>query len=323
MLSILNLPPEILSRVVRDVALSGELFSLRLSNSHLLEVISGQPQLLLEDLCRQYGVGHRIMELYLSAKMSSHQHLSIITFGNFLHKTAVLGSDVDRAISNPEHTSGSGTQFGSREPFVLFAVFSHELNSSLQAAHSTMSGVLAPSSDGGSSYSMQFSQTFLRFLHDEVSLEDLEAIISAVNVCTLKLWSSVFMFRPKDSTVSGFGSLSGASFNTDQSILTEHVIWKGPSWVFQILNKYGPVESGMMRKAGGGAGAEDILVKEGLWRGSREEGARLAANGVARLLWKERQRKIEARVSVTPVDKMAITDLRVNASVWRGSSGDL
>jgi hypothetical protein len=128
------------------------------------------------------------------------------------------------------------------------------------------------------------------------------------------------MFRPKDSTVSGFGSLSGASFNTDQAILTEHLIWKGPLWAAQVLKLHGPAEIGATPAANAEIG--DKLVQEGIWKGSREEGARLAANGVARLLWKERQEKIEAKAS-SSAGKISITDMRANPSVWRGASGDM
>ncbi|KAJ9606820.1 hypothetical protein H2200_008830 [Cladophialophora chaetospira] len=195
------------------------------------------------------------------------------------------------------------------------------LTSSSKVSHSTTSDVLVPAPDGRQTFSKSFSDEFVHFLKEELTLEELEAIIAAISVCVTRLWSAVFMFRPKDSTVVGFSSLSGTSFSTDQAILTEHVIWRGPLWVSRILDQYGPGER-VATQIGDEIEVEEILVKEGLWKGSREEGARLAANGVARLLWKERQERIETKANAS-AGKVNITDIRVNPSVWRGSSGDM
>ncbi|KIX95546.1 uncharacterized protein Z520_08666 [Fonsecaea multimorphosa CBS 102226] len=330
MVPIPELPTEILAQIVRYANLNGDLPNLRLSNSRTLALADRQSHLLLDDLCLRYGISPRVRDLYLSQRTgdrstSGIRHpdvIHVMALGNFLRLTGLLAADLDSAIGHPANTAVPTLRICNREPFVLFAIFSQVLNSSLGVVHSTMADLLAPSPDAGQSFSKQFSETFIHFLRQELVLEDLEGIIGAINVCSTRLWSTVFLFRPKDYSVSSFGSLSGASFNIDHAILTEHVIWKGPLWASQILRKYGPANACFEYQTAGGAVVDDSLVKEGIWRGLRSEGARLAANGVARLLWKERQQKIETKTSAS-AERIGITDMRLDPSVWRGSSGDL
>jgi hypothetical protein len=320
MLSILDLPTEVLAQVVRYANLNGDLSHLRQSNSRLLEVFSYQYRLLLEDLSIRYGISPRALSLYRSQNGGRPRihgnlqpsRLDVLALDHFLQQTRSLAVDVDRALHLPQNAL-LAQQLSSREPFMLFAVFTRVLNSSATVSHSTASDLLAPSPDGERTYSKRCSNSFLQFLKHELTLDELEAIIGAISVCAMRLWSTVFMFRPKGSTVSGFGSLSGASFNTDQAILTEHLIWKGPLWAAQVLKLHGPAEIGATPAANAEIG--DKLVQEGIWKGS-------AANGVARLLWKERQEKIEAKAS-SSAGKISITDMRANPSVWRGASGDM
>ena len=329
MLSIFDLPTEILSQIVRYVNLNGDLAELRSSNSNFVELSSHQSRFLFEDLCIRYSVSPQTAQYLLSkdhGKPFTNNEFEpnksdILRWTYFLHKTEILGSDADQAMSHTLPHKISRLQLSSREPFVLFASLTRLLNSSLTTSHSTASDVLAPSPDGGQYISKRFSERFVKFLGPCLTLEELEAIIAGISVCVAKLWSSVFMFRPKDSTISGFGSLSGASFSTDQAILTEHVIWRGPIWVAKILERFGSGDN-FPTYAESSTKVDDVLVKEGVWKGSREDGARLAANGVARLLWKERQRKIEAKGAAS-ADKVSIVEMRVNASVWRGSAGDI
>jgi hypothetical protein len=321
MLCVLDLPAEILAQIVRHVNINGDFSRLRLSNSRFLEIGFHRHRLLFEDLCLRYDIGRRSSRLYLSlagAKRTVNGGLEpstrdVLKFTNFLHETKALAAGVDHAMSR--------RQLSSREPFVLFAIFSEVLNSSLTISHSTMSDLLAPAVDAVYSFSKSFSQNFVQFLREELTLEELEAVIAGISVCVTKLWSDVFMFRPKDYTISGFGSLSGASFNTDKAILTEHVIWRGPLWAARILKLYGSARN-PLSNTDIGTQLDDTLVRDGIWKGSREEGARLVANGVARLLWRERQLKIDAREKLS-AGPARITDMRVDVSVWRGSSGDM
>ncbi|OQV03630.1 hypothetical protein CLAIMM_08648 [Cladophialophora immunda] len=330
MLSLSELPTEIVAQIVRYANLNGDLPNLRLSNSRALALADRQTHLLLDDLCFGYGISARVRDLYLSQRAGDKSTsgirqpdiVHVMAFGNLLRMTRLLAADLDRAIGHPVQAAAPNLRPGKREPFVLFAIFSQVLNSSLGVAYSTMADLLAPAPDAGHSFSKQFSERFVHFLKQDLALEDLEDLIGAISVCSMRLWSTVFLFRPKDSSVSSFGSLSGASFNIDHAILTEHVIWKGPLWASQILRRYGPADAGFNYQTAGDVEVDDSLVKEGIWRGSRSEGARLAANGVARLLWKERQQKIEAKASAS-AERTTITDMRLDPSVWRGSSGDM
>ncbi|KIW95469.1 uncharacterized protein Z519_04054 [Cladophialophora bantiana CBS 173.52] len=329
MTTISELPAEILAQIVRYANLNGDVPNLRLSNSRILALADSQTHLLLDDLCFRYGISARVRDLYLSQKAGERfsrtrrpNIIHVMAFGNFLRMTGLLAADLDRGIRQPTLTGVPPSQLGNREPFLLFAIFSQVLNSSLEFSHSTIADLLAPSPDAGHLLSKQFSEKFVHFLRQELALEELEGIIGAISVCSMRLWGTVFLFRPRDSTISSFGSLSGASFNTNQAILTEHVIWKGPLWASRILRVYGPADAGSTQETKMGAEVDDNLVREGVWRGTRCEGARLAANGVARLLWKERQQKIDAKASAA-AERTSIADLRIDASVWRGSSGGL
>ncbi|EXJ58788.1 hypothetical protein A1O7_06218 [Cladophialophora yegresii CBS 114405] len=325
---ILDLPNEVLAHIVRYANLNGDLSGLRLVHPRLLGVLAHQSRLLLADKSLRYGISPRALRLYRSQHVGrpfAHDHLDpamldVLALDQFLRETGSLAVDADRAL-RPLHNASVEHQPSSREPFMLFAAFTRVLNSSTTISHSTAFDLLAPSPNGGQTYSKSYSDSFLQLLKQELTLVELEAIIGAISICAMKLWSTVFVFRPKDSTVTGFGSLSGASFNTDQAILTEHIIWKGPLWAARVLELYGPAEIGATpTQLDADVGSN--LIKEAVWRGTREEGARLAANGVARLLWKERQERIEAKANAS-AEKISIADMRVNPLVWRGSSGDM
>ncbi|EXJ67979.1 uncharacterized protein A1O5_08593 [Cladophialophora psammophila CBS 110553] len=239
----------------------------------MLALADSQTHLLLDDLCFRYGISARARDLYLSQRASERFSgtrqpiIHVMAFGNFLRMTALLAADLDKGIGESTLTAVPPTQLGNREPFLLFAIFSQVLNSSLEFSHSTMADLLAPSPDAGQSLSKQFSEKFVHFLRQELALEELEGIIGAISVCSMRLWGTVFLFRPRDSTISSFSSLSGASFNTNQAILTEHVIWKGPLWASRILRVYGPADAGSMQETEMGAEVDDNLCQGGRLEG--------------------------------------------------------
>ncbi|OAL35165.1 hypothetical protein AYO20_05642 [Fonsecaea nubica] len=326
MVPIPELPTEILAQIVRYAHLNGDLPNLRLSNSRSWALADHQSRLLLDDLCSKYGISARVRDRYLTHKQGNKfpsdiqqpDIIHIMAFGNFLRMTGLLAADLDRAMIHLSRTAVPTLRGCAREPFVLFEIFNQVLNSSLRVSNSATADLLVPSPDAEQSVSKQFSEEFVHFLRHELTLEDLEGIIGAISVCSMRLWSSVFLFRPKDSSVSSFGSLSGASFNIDQAILTEHVIWKGPLWASQILKKYGLADVASSNQTEVDFEIDDILVRKGIWSGSRSQGARLAANGVARLLWKERQQRIEAQTSAS-AERTSITE----PSVWRRFPGEI
>ncbi|KIV84568.1 hypothetical protein PV11_00341 [Exophiala sideris] len=328
MSALLELPAEILVLVLRYVNINGDLACLRLCNSRLAGAISLQVHWFIKDLCSCHRISPRVLEMFIrhqkdsqaSSDTSRQSILNVLGLGRFLHDMRFIAADLDVMVGPPGARTAPA-HLASGNAFLLFAVISHMLNTS-STVTPWNGDVLAPTVDGEHSLSRLLPETFLHFLDNELSLEELESVIAAINLCSTKLWSTVFLFRPKDYSVLSFGSLSGASFNMEQALLTEHVIWKGPQWVARIL---------AWCNSGGGQAAYDdrnrgnldlTVVNDGVWRGPHQEGARIAANGLARLLWKKRQEKIEQNASACNI-RLLITDMRINAAVWRGSSGDM
>ncbi|KAK5062728.1 hypothetical protein LTR84_004802 [Exophiala bonariae] len=329
---LLDLPAETLVQISQHVNLNGDLSRFRQVNSRLNDISQGQSRHFLDNLRRRYGLRSHIVDLYFRRKLESSASKSneprlanVLALDHLLRSMETLAEDVDRALRSRTNIHEIHAPHIDRESFLLFAILSHLLRLS-QTVLSMTGTVLAPCSSGETFAPKLLGPGFVQFVQHELELSDLESIISVINVCATKLWSTIFLFRPKDSTVSSFGSLSGYSFNTDQAILTEHVIWKGPKWVSQILTRYGAssVDKGdASSMARDHEERNDQIVTEGVWRGSHENGALLAANGVARLLWKERQQKIEQVKRGDVVQAVAITNMQTNPVVWRGSAGDM
>lgn len=329
MSALLELPTEILVHILRYVNLNGDLASLRLCNSELAETIVQQERWFINDLSAHYGIGERVLEMFMHQGNAHHESAGtfspkiwqVIALSGLLQDTKFIAADayvmMARAVSEKQPRPA---YLSSREPFLLFAVLTHLLDASATVTPWT-GDVLAPSADGEYSLSKLLPEKFLHFTQTELGLEELESVIAAINFCSTRLWSTIFLFRPKDAAVVSFGSLSGASFNMDQALLTEHIIWKGPRWVARVLESCNS-ESEAVHATGRRGDVDLTLVNEGIWRGSKEEGARIAANGLARLLWKKRQEKIEEKAAKSH-GRIAIAEMRVCTAIWRGSSGDM
>ncbi|KIW57011.1 hypothetical protein PV05_05616 [Exophiala xenobiotica] len=327
MASFQTLPVEVLVQILRYVNHNGDIGNLRLCSSDLMELSLQQERLFRIELCSDQGIAPRVWDLFCSQRTTGLPHcehstpgiVQVMVLGNFLREIRVIASDIDDMIHQLTESNRTHLELGRWSGFLLFDVV-HQLLKASTTVTDRQGGVLAPSAHGDTFTHQVLSEKCVRFLKTQMTLQDLETVIAAVNVCTTKLWSMIFLFTPQDLTVESFGSLNGTSFNMEQAILTEHVIWKGPQWVSRGLEGFGLAN----RRSGTELqrNADMTLLREGIWRGTREDGARLAANGLARLLWKERQEKIEgkARSSSTAV---TITDMRVNSVVWRGSSGDM
>jgi len=329
MTTLLDLPTEILVQILQYVNLNSDITCLRLCNSRLAASISQQGHRFLKDLCSHHRIGPRALELFtrhsnanhVSSGTATQEVLHVLALSRFLQDMRSITGDVEPMLGSSSDLQPGSPHLASREPYVLFAVMSHLLNSS-STVTPWNGDVLAPSADGEQSLSKLLPERCLHFLDTEVSLEELESVVAAINLCSTRLWSTIFLFRPKDYSVLSFGSLSGASFNMEQALLTEHVIWKGPLWVARILAWSKTGEDQEAQEPSKCGNVDLTLVDKGIWRGSHQEGARIAANGLARLLWKKRQEKIEQKASSSNI-RVVITDMRVNAAVWRGSSGDM
>ncbi|KAK5458491.1 hypothetical protein LTS15_004573 [Exophiala xenobiotica] len=312
------LPVEVLVQILRYVNHNGDLGNLRLCSSDFVELSVQQERLFWTELCSAEGIVPRTTSLP-RCEYSTPGILQVMALGNFLRETRVISSDRDGRIEPLTQSNRPHSELERWSGLVLFDAV-HQLLKASTTVTNRQGGVLAPSADGDTSTYQVLSKECVRFLKTDMTLQELETVIAAINVCTTRLWSTIFLFTPQDLTVGSFWSLSGTSFNMEQAILTEHVIWKGPQWVSRVLEGFG--QTNRMSSAELYRNADMTLLREGIWRGTREEGARLAANGLARLLWKERQEKIEdkAHSSSTAV---TVTDMRVNSLVWRGTSGDM
>ncbi|RVX72372.1 hypothetical protein B0A52_03560 [Exophiala mesophila] len=330
MTSLIDLPPEVLGQIVRQVTLGSGLQNWRLINSYINSIATESSRTLLNHLCRVYQISDRVLHLYWrfnldkGASQSEHPDLKdVIALNHLLHTTNPLANDWNR-----RRISKNGSErFAkpSSEPYMLFSTFSHQLRRS-QTVLSMTGTILAPCSSGQTFAPKILADSFVHFLESQLTLSELEDIISIINICVTKLWSTVFLHRPKDATVTSFAALSGYIINTDQAILTEHVIWRGPRWVARVIEEYG-IDYADCGSAGDGTEARfpDRLVTQGIWTGSQADGAILAANGMARLLWRERQQKIDEQQkhASRAGDVVRVSELHTNPQVWRGSSGDL
>ncbi|KAL2407987.1 hypothetical protein ABEF95_011777 [Exophiala dermatitidis] len=310
MVSITKLPFEIHVQIVRYANIRGDLPSLRLSCVQLNDVAIKERRLLLTDLRRHYGISTRVVDLYLLHKLgreppASLSLMQVMAVGRFLRNLDAVAFDLDRMAQRLNHVNVRQPQIQpecvDRSAFMLFAALSRLLNGAAQIGAYGRGDVLAPCLNARHAVSILLSKQFVQFVREELTLEELESVIAAINLCVTRLWSTIFLFRPRESIVSGFGSLCGASFNADQAILTEDVIWRGPEWASKVLEFYGRENVGCKRKLKPGEykRLDTRFVSEGIWKGSPEEGARLAANGVARMLWKERQQRIEDKVNIS------------------------
>ncbi|EXJ90423.1 hypothetical protein A1O1_03524 [Capronia coronata CBS 617.96] len=321
-----DLPVEIHVQIIRH----GNIIpNLRLCCSQFLDVIVQEAHSLLTDLCSVNDISARVWDLFLLHMVRGEREkttiVQVMALGRFLRNIETVAPDRHQI---PTRLSGIGlapSPLINSTSFMLFAVTSRLLKTS-QTVEYGRGDVLTPSDDAKHVLSKVLAEEFVQFFKRDLTLEELESVIAAINISVTRLWSTVFIFRPNDLTVSTFGSLSGVSFNTDQAILTEHVIWKGPEWVSAMLVNYslGQRASGEGRERNSvqPGRLDTMLVDKGVWNGQREEGARLAANGVARLLWQERQQKIENRANLSR-ERGTMMEMRVDPALWRGSSGDM
>ncbi|KAI1618841.1 hypothetical protein EDD36DRAFT_480807 [Exophiala viscosa] len=325
MSTLVDLPSEILMQILQHVNLNGDLARLSLCNSQVAAYISQQGHSFTKDLCSHHRISPRVLELFLRHGNDKHGPsgpsiqggLHAIALSHFLQDMRIIGV----SVQSLRDVRSAGPRLANSEPYLLLAVMIRLLNDS-STVTPWNGDVLAPSADGERSLSRLLPEKFLQCLDTGLSLEEPESVVAAINLCSTMLWSKIFLFRPKDYSVLSFGSLSGASFNMEQALLTEHVIWKGPRWVARLLAWS---KAGERQDAQGPSNCDNVdltRVSEGIWRGSHQEGARIAANGLARLLRRKRQEKIEQTASSSNI-RVVITDMRVNAAVWRGSAGDM
>jgi hypothetical protein len=316
MSAMLGLPTEVLAQVVRAVSLNGDLACWRGTHPILRDVADSQSRILVEDQRIQHRISQKVLQAFLETNEDLRRTGAMHGEHGRLQVLNAFVRDTNSLRDGGNHTSEPGNRpsrtIANREAVMLFAIFSSVLKSSMAATHSTMSDVLVTSPEGPSLHSWQFSSEFRHYIEHEVALSDLEAIISVISICTHQLWDWLLTQADGSLPVKTFGSLSGAILNSDQAVLTEQVIWNGPFWVSNML-----AQSNHAVKRGQAQLDTMLMTNIG-----KADAARLAANGVARYLWRERQRKIDKSAS-EQAQAVVVNDLRVNNAVFRGAAGDM
>ena len=305
-----DLPSELLLSILSYATLNGDIASLRLVNARFNNFIIEQHQPLFQYLCTAHRLTDRLLKTYFS-------HPAVK--GDGIEGLILLSQEVStvRSLSEGEQQTTGGDHDQSVTNLLWFSTFTRALRAGLDTRQ-PLRDILAPSNTIDSALPLALDSSFQHWLKEDLSLTELEAIITAINIAASRLWSSVFLYKAHSSRVNTFASLSGHTFNIEQAILTEHVIWQGPRWTGRMLISPGQGKTDDL---------EHRLHLLGPWSGSNEDGARIAANGLARLLWKERQRKVdegrEMNIQQTAKGQVTITTLPINPVVWRGNSGDL
>ena len=311
--SLESLPSELLLPILVHVTFNGDLACLRLLSPGLNSFMTQQSQFLLKNLCSIHRFPDRLVDAYC-------QYHAVIP--NSLEALLLLSSEVavldilcedEQRLTDPRKSAENET--------LTNLLWSSTFTCALKAGVGTkqpLRDILAPSENIDGVLPLALNTSFRDFLKEGLGLAELEAVITAINISASKLWSSVFLYKAHSSRVNTFASLSGHTFNIEQAILTEHIIWHGPKWAARMLSAHA---------VGSGGSFERLLHHHGSWMGSNEDGARIAANGVARLLWKDRQRKVdeerEKLAQLSPQQNALVANLALNPVVWRGSSGDL
>jgi hypothetical protein len=313
---ILQLPTEVLAQIVRTVSLHGDLTNWRGTHPALRAIADSQSRVLVEDLRIQSGISLGVLDVFLAADDISMQTGAVNVYPGRLQVLTAFVRDTVCLTAGGNQSGESGYKssriMAHKEALMLFAIFSRTLKSSMATTHSTMSDVLVAPSEGPSLLSWQFSAEFCHYIEHEMTLLELESIIRMVSICTHKLWNWLLTNSDERLPVQTFGSLSGAILNSDQAVLTEQVIWNGPLWVSSMLAQPNNPAEGKRAQLDG------ILMRNV----GKADAARLAANGVARYLWRERQRKID-KLASQQAQAVVVNDLRIDSAGFRGGAGDM
>ena len=319
-----DLPAETVSLVLEYVNFNGDLPAVRGVNRRLYAMITRSSRALSKDTCRQYGIPLTGLEHYsalrddLKTRGAEEGMLLLLALRSELHAFQRLTIDAGRRNIGEADSMLHG--------LLLFSIFAKTLHDQGRRQDSTTT-IMVSDKNLNKARCIALNQRSMHLLETGFTLIELESMVTAINMCASKLWSNVSGFRLADAQTQSFANLGGYTFSIEQAILTEAVIWKGPTWVARMprtsyLASGHPIEDMDTR------GRFEVLLNgNDLWRGSREEGARLAATGVARLLWRVRSKRVEdeqmQKKREEQAQPVAITDLKLNAAVWRGSAGDM
>jgi hypothetical protein len=330
-MSIFALPSEIFQQILSETMTFQNFTSLRLVHPHFNDTIRVSAEHLMRSLVRSQNVSDRVLSLSqqfegikagnepaeqkLSALLRLHQNVA-----TGVRLEAVLDAHREKFVAFPIWADVPAKGFGRIESVLLFAAFQHEL---VRAAEVCEGGgfprMIARANSSNDHFQwLKLDQRFADFVRDQLTVDDLQALITIVNFSAIStrfidtILTARYYFNDARATDHWQNEQLGSA------LLAERILWEGPSWLAKSLHQ--SVTPALQQLTITAAALERTI-----WTGSRGEAAQLTANGVARLLWKERVMKLELERQVAETSGMETkqrrSDLRVDAAVWRGSSG--
>ena len=333
MMSLFALPSEIFQQVLSESVGFENFASLRLVHPHFNSTIRASAEHLMRNIICSQNVSDHVLRLYqqvdktnIDTVLTDQKLFSLLRLhqnvATCVRLEAILGAHRDKFSRFPVWSDVPAQGFNHIESVLLFSAFQYQLVKSVEAqAEGNSSTMIARAKVNHKNFDwLKLGQGFMNFVRDQLTVDDLEALMIIANFCAIssRFMSTILTFRCDFSDAGATNHWQNEQL--DSALLTECILWGGPSWLTKSLHdSISPTVSVQSQSE---ITAEDHIT---IWSGFRRDAARLTANGAARFLWKERARKLalERQLDKTSGMKKKATrpDLKVDAAVWRGSSG--
>ena len=332
-MSLFALPSEIFQQVLSHTVEFENFASLRLVHPHFNSTIRASAEYLMRNIIFSQNISGRVLCLYqqvdepsvdtvltdqkLSSLLRLHQDMTTCVL-----LEAVLEAHRDKFSQFPIWSDVPAQGFNHIESVLVFSAFQYELVRSVEAqAESKSSTMIARAKLNNNNFDwLKLSQRFIHFVRDQLTVDDLEALMIIANFCAIstRFMDTILTSRCEFNDAGPTGHWQNEQLGS--ALLTECILWEGPSWLAKSLHESISPTVSVQRQSKIPADNHNTI-----WTGSRGNAARLTANGIARFLWKERARKLELERHLNEAlgTKTTATrpDLKVDAAVWRGSSG--
>lgn len=332
-MSLFSLPSEIFQQILSETVPSGNFTCLRLVHSHFNNTIRVSAEHLMRSLVQSRNVSDRVLDLHQqfegpeAGTQVIDQKLSLLlrlhhNVATCVRLESVLDLSREKFAAFPIWADVPAKGFGSIEAVLVFAAFQHELVKSIRAQEQgRFPNTIARANHNNDHLEwLNLDQRFMDFVRDQLTVDDLQTVMTIVNFCAIStrfidtILTSRYYFNDAGETDHWQNEQLGSA------LLAERILWGGPSWLAKTLHQSRSQVMPTQQRTDTTAKDEDTM-----WVGSREEAAQLTANGVARFLWKERARKLDSELRLAETagieTKPVRQDLRIDAAVWRGSSG--
>ena len=326
MITLTSLPAEILTEILRYVNVNGDLAQLRLVSTQMNTFMGEEQHRYLHDIRSRYAISERVMQLYHDSHGTSEGAAELCYYLFFRREVAMfqaLDSHLPRASSA---TQASGLRESPISSFLLLSAMARKYKNMEQCQVA----------QAGTIHNMTLEDcsaivgSLRYYLGTNWELEEIEVVISATSRCASALWC----LDPSNKPIEPFKNFHeprlqgccvhfGGCDNRQEAILTEHLLTNGPAWAARIL-----LSQAVLQQHDWSPRARSLQLRsfDAIWRIAPQHGARQAASGVARMLWRLRPSKLEEeqqRRQREKLEALKIQDMRVSAGVWRGSAGDI